>query len=142
VEDGPDLVASTATAFRLGTSVGEFVRGVDGRVTGLRLEAQGGLADPWRRVDEVAPGREQLGAYAGRYRSDEAEAELVVALEDGRLVLKQRPDSVRPLRPTYADAFATEGRDVRFLRDAGGRVVALSLSTGRLWDLRFERTGR
>jgi hypothetical protein len=59
--------------------------------------------------------------------------------KDG-LVLRRRPDAEFPLQPTYADVFkAPKLGLVRFVRDASGRVEALSLGLGRVRDLRLAR---
>ena len=71
---------------------------------------------------------------------DEAETVLHASVENGRLVLKRRPDTSLALEPLYADAFlAPQLGTVIFRRDANGRITALSVSEDRVWDLRFER---
>jgi hypothetical protein len=90
---------------------------------------------PW------TPTPKQLESYGGTYVSDEAEAELRVAVDNGRLVLTRRPDTTISLTPIYADAFSATGLGtVFFRRDAGGPVTALSVSQDRVWDLRFQRS--
>ncbi len=139
IENGPALALSSPSSFLLGSTHGEFTVAAQGGITALRLASLDGPTESWRRVEPVTPAREQLAAYLGRYRSEEAEAELVAVLENDRLVLRQRPDSAFVLRPTYADAFVWERGDVRFLRDPRGGVLGLAISGGRLWDLRFQR---
>jgi CubicO group peptidase (beta-lactamase class C family) len=81
-----------------------------------------------------------LAGYAGRYASDEAETEFTIALDGTELVLKQRPDTVRRMRPLDKDIFAVPVvGTVTFRRDAGGRVTALSVRQDRVWDLQFSR---
>ena len=93
--------------------------------------------DVWERVEPWTPA--DLGAFTGVYASDEAETVLRVVVENGKLVMHRRPDASFTLEPTYADAFASPLDDVRFLRDTTGKIVALSLASGRVWDLRFTR---
>lgn len=93
--------------------------------------------DVWERVEQWTPA--DLNAFAGVYASDEAETVLRLAVENGRLVMHRRPDASFTLEPTYVDAFASPLDDGRFLRDATGKIVALSLASGRVWDLRFTR---
>ena len=91
-------------------------------------------------ADAFKPESADLAAYAGRYASDEAETEFTIALDGAGLVLKQRPDSVRRMRPIETDVFAVPViGTVTFRRDAGGRVTALSVRQDRVWDLRFAR---
>lgn len=86
------------------------------------------------------PEAAHLAAYAGRYVSDEAETEFIVAREGSELMLKQRPDVVRRLRAVEKDVFAVPVvGTVTFRRDAEGRVTALSVRQDRVWDLRFSR---
>jgi hypothetical protein len=86
-----------------------------------------------------APTAAQLAAYAGTYVSDEADATIVVDVADGALRARRADGrSLGRLVPAYADAFEG-GADVRFVRDAGGRVTALSVREPRVWDLRFVR---
>ncbi|HVH13586.1 MAG TPA: serine hydrolase, partial [Longimicrobium sp.] len=81
-----------------------------------------------------------LAAYAGEYRSDEAEATYTAEVRGGTLVLRMRPDITLPLSPAYADAFTGPGGViVRFVRGADGRVKALTLGTDRVRELRFDR---
>lgn len=97
----------------------------------------------WRVDGSWSPSATELAGFTGTYHSDDAETTYRVSVEDGALVVWQRPDDERRLEPIYDDAFAMGGgRVVRFRRDAAGDVVALSLSLGRVYDMRFERVGR
>ena len=111
----------------------------DGR-GGASATDEYGTAVAYDRVAEAKPTAQELEAYAGSYASDEAETELRAVVENGRLVLRRRPDTSIALEPLYADAFqAPQLGAVVFRRDAGGRVTALSVSEDRVWDLRFAR---
>jgi hypothetical protein len=86
------------------------------------------------------PTAADLAAYAGEYYSPDAEATLVVAVEDGRLVAHRRPATRINLTALERDRFNAGGLGgVRFIRDAQGRVSELSVSQDRVFDLRFER---
>lgn len=93
--------------------------------------------DIWERVEPWSPA--DLTAYVGVFASEEAETVLRVAAENGKLVVHRRPDSSFDLKPSYNDAFECELGSVRFLRDADGKITALSVSGSRVWDLRFTR---
>lgn len=93
--------------------------------------------DVWERVEAWSPA--SLTGFAGVYASDEAETVLRVVLEDGKLVIHRRPDASFRLDPTYADGFESSLGSVHFVRDATGRIIALSLANSRIWDLRFAR---
>jgi len=100
-----------------------------------------GTTTAFERVTDAKPTAQELEAYVGSYASDEAETVLRASIENGRLVLKRRPDASFALEPLYADAFqAPPLGTVIFHRDASGRVTGLSVSEDRVWDLRFTRT--
>jgi CubicO group peptidase (beta-lactamase class C family) len=91
--------------------------------------------------ERFTPAAEDLAAYVGQYYSPDAETTLSVSLEEGRLVARRRPATRFALTPIERDAFGAGGGlgRVRFIRDAQGAVTQLSVSQGRVYDLRFER---
>jgi CubicO group peptidase (beta-lactamase class C family) len=92
------------------------------------------------RVAPWKPTAPEAKAFAGRYTSDEAETELKVVASGPDLKITRRPDTTLTLRPVYKDAFQAEGLGlVRFRRDTSGRVIGLSVTLDRVWDLRFDR---
>jgi CubicO group peptidase (beta-lactamase class C family) len=102
-----------------------------------------GTTTAFEQVAAAKPSAHDLEAYTGGYVSDEAETELRASVEHGALVLKRRPDTTIVLKPLYADAFdAPQLGTVIFRRDATGRVIALSVSQDRVWDLRFAKVRR
>lgn len=129
------LIPQTATRF---VTADRRTIEFDGR-GGLRGADEFGTVTQLERVEPVTPTLETLEAFTGRYVSDEAEATLDVAVDGERLVVRRRPGLVTPLTPVYADAFTGGLGWVVFCRDAAARVVGLSLSSDRLWDLRFTR---
>jgi hypothetical protein len=92
------------------------------------------------RDESYKPAATDLAPFAGTYRSEEAEAAFVVAIEDDGLVVKSRPDRTIRLRPRARDTFDAAGGvgTIVFRRD-GGRVTGLSVVQDRVWDLRFHR---
>jgi CubicO group peptidase (beta-lactamase class C family) len=94
----------------------------------------------YEKVEPWTPSAADLAALTGDYVSDEAEVTLTIAIDDGKLVLRRRPDTKIALRPTYRDGFQAAGMgSVRFLRDPSGKVTELSVGEARVWDLRFRR---
>jgi hypothetical protein len=114
-----------------------FVNG-DSRlvVDGGRLRENGMLLE---KVERVTPGAAELQAYAGDYSSDDARATLRFAVQGERLMMQNRPGAWLPLVPTYRDAFNSNIGVVRFLRDASSKVVEMSVTQDRVWDLRFRK---
>ncbi|MEA2560043.1 MAG: hypothetical protein QOH06_1547 [Acidobacteriota bacterium] len=117
----------------------DFVTGSDGKITGLRVLTPDGDSIPYDRVEEAAPTAAQLAEYVGEYTSDEAEVTYKAVMEEGKLLIKGRPDVSIALTPLYADAFQSDaGFLVRFFRK-DGKLSELSLGLDRVRDLRFTR---
>jgi hypothetical protein len=137
LEGGPELVPVSATSFRLGDRDTRFEFDLDagGKVVAVRR----GDARRYTRERAATPDAKALSAYAGRYRSEEAEAEFVASVEEAELVLRRRPDAVFELKPTWADAFIAPFGTIVFRRGAGGRIEGMSLIVSRMYDLRFAR---
>jgi CubicO group peptidase (beta-lactamase class C family) len=97
----------------------------------------------YRRTPLWLPTQAQLAPFIGRYRSDEIGVTYSVVRSVGGLVLKleDRPTIIVPMKPVYRDAFDLRGNLARFRRDANGRIVTLSLGSGRVRDLRLRKIG-
>jgi hypothetical protein len=106
----------------------------------FQLDQTGDLIT-FKRVDSYAPTRAELQSVVGHYRSSEAEAAFIVALDGDRLrfTVEDRPEATGLLKPVYKDAFLGPQGLVRLVFDPGGTVIALRLSNDRVWDLRAER---
>jgi hypothetical protein len=85
------------------------------------------------------PAVAQLREFEGQYRSDEIGATYTVRLHGDSLTYSRRPGVPLALRPTIKDAFARGGTAFWFTRDREGRVAALHVSDGRMWDLVMQR---
>ena len=101
-------------------------------------EMQGPLA-ALPRDDKYRPMAKDLAAFAGTYRSEEAETVLVVKVEGDELVVLRRPGSRAVLRPRAADTFEGAAGTMVFRRNSAGQVTELSIVQDRVWDLRFPR---
>jgi CubicO group peptidase (beta-lactamase class C family) len=99
--------------------------------------AAGGRGAP--PAPAFTPASSEIAAYVGRYRSDEAETELVVALEGGELVVKRRPDTVLRMRPVARDVFTVPSLGTVTFHRRGDAVSDLAIKLDRVWDLRFPR---
>jgi CubicO group peptidase (beta-lactamase class C family) len=129
---GPSVFSFGASPTRL-----EFM---DGPPPQLRIVYPDGDTVTYEPAAPADSSAANLATYAGEYRSDEAEATYTVAVVEGRVVLRMRPDTTIPLNPTYADTFGGPGGSViRFTRGADGRVTAFSIGTERVRELRFDR---
>jgi len=92
--------------------------------------------EPWR------PDSTTLAGYAGRWYSDELETVYTLLVREGRLVARHRRHGDLPLTPAGPDTF-TAGQwyleQVRFERDQAGTPAVMLLSSGRTFNVRFER---
>lgn len=94
------------------------------------------------RMEPVAafhPTEAELAEFEGSYRSDEAEATYRMVVREGELRIEDRWGEGRRLIPLYPDAFQTRGTTYIFRRDASGRIIEVTLSQERVWDLRFRK---
>jgi len=145
--DAAGLYRSTATGLALTVAPEKDASGGNRTWTfekdAVRAIDQFGTVEQYVRVAPAKPTAQDLGAYEGVYASADAEAELTAVVEGSILVLKQRPDHVFRLTPTYADAFgAASLGTVIFRRDNAGHVIELSVVQDRVWDMRFTRTAK
>lgn len=79
----------------------------------------------------------QLAQYPGTYYSEELDATYTIAAKDGQLAITRRAPASIIATPTAMDQFRMASMTLRFLRDPGGRVVALAVDAGRVRDIRF-----
>ncbi len=122
-----------------------FHRGDDGAYDTLTLH-QGGDHPANRLADEPwAPTEEELGAFAGRYFSEELETFYTLSINDeGELVLSHRRFDDVTLTPSKENTF-TGGFPVAsavFEIGDDGAPSALLVGNGRTRDVRFERSER
>jgi CubicO group peptidase (beta-lactamase class C family) len=129
------LVFANGTAWRFDTKTGSdtarrlHVISADGDTVTYRYAG----AKAW------TPGRQELAAFEGIYRSTELGITYHVKLDGDTLTYSTRPGVTRRLRPVYADGFSRPGGIVWFARDRSRRVTAMHLSEGRMWDLVLTR---
>jgi len=136
VSVGPALTPVSDSAFLYGGTERRVEFSGEGD---MRVVSPNGDVELYERQQAVTPSSRDLAAYEGLYRTDEAETEVVAKVENGGLVLRQRPDIVFTLQPAFADAFTSELGNIVFRRDSAGRVEGFSLGAPRIYDLRFAR---
>ena len=123
-----------------------------GQATELRFEPQGagGMrlidvpdsgAKPvvYERAAEFKPTAAELAEYAGQYLSDEIEPIYRMVVQDGRLFLERLKSRPAPLVPAIKDLFTNPLANIRFVRDAQGKVAGFILNRGRVLNFRFRR---
>ncbi len=85
---------------------------------------------------------EELSRFAGEYYGPEQRLPFRVVVRGRQLVLEHPRHPDTPLRPQHGDVFTSSRwwlRQLRFLRDAEEQVTGLTISSNRVWNLRFQR---
>ena len=139
---GDRLVAHSASEFGVGAGDRRLVfeAAADGGRPTIDEYTGEYYDNTYEPVEEFAPAAGQFDVYTGTFHSDDAETTLVVAVEDGRLVARRRPDARFELEPVYEHAFNAGGLGrLRFDLDADGRATAFGMRQGRVYDMRFQR---
>jgi hypothetical protein len=141
IKEGPALRLLSASTFQWGAGAeAEFAGSpaAAGAAT-IHLRYANGTEDMYERVERAQPSPDQLAQLVGVYHSDDADLTFTIAVDQGVLKIRTRPDIVQPLTPLYVDAFDAPIGTVIFHRDAKRRVIGLSVALDRAWDVRFER---
>jgi len=99
----------------------------------------GAKAVVYERAEEFKPTPAQLTDYVGQYQSDEIELIYRMAIQDGKLVLERLQSRPSPLEPAIRDLFTHPLANIRFVRDAQGKVTGFILNSGRILNSRFRR---
>lgn len=119
-----------------------FHRNEAGEFDSMTLHQHGD--HPGIRLTEPAwePSAEELAEYLGRYFSEELETFYTLALDDeGKLVLRHRRLRDIQLRAESKDQY-TGGfpiMEMTFIRDESGKVTGFKASSGRSFDIVFEK---
>ena len=134
-----DLIFSVFNPHTPGCSVGVAQNGV------MVFKAGYGMADLERNVPITPDTVFESGSVATQFTA----AAVLLLAQQGKISLDDpigemtyRIGSNAPVtqRPTFRDGFKTPlGSSICFIRDASGKVIALSAGDDRVWDLRFQR---
>ena len=97
----------------------------------------------YQRVDPADDAPPSLEGYAGQYRSDELAMNWEVQVQAGGLVLQHRRHGEIPPHSTGRDRFAASILgSLQFERDSSGKITGFRVTTGRVRNLRFDRSDR
>lgn len=111
---------------------------------GLILKAFIGFEEPdiYEKVEADSPTTDRLSAFAGTYFSPELNISWEIVLKENQLLIKRRKYPTTPLRPAAKDAFTNPlgGYDIQFERGPHGNPTGFRLSTGRIRNLKFNKT--
>jgi len=97
------------------------------------------------RVEEAKLDQKAMSEYAGEYYSEEAEAKIYIQVENGKLMILQKPKKGVQLIPTYKDGFDAPrmfGVDydgsIYFERDKN-KIISFKVSIDRARNVKFKK---
>lgn len=105
----------------------------------------GGSADAYVRIESFTPTSRELDAYAGSYWSEELATayDLIADHAAGALTIRRRKFEDQTIRPLAIDTFGRGslqmGTVLTFEREKRDKISGLSLTAGRIRNLRFSR---
>jgi CubicO group peptidase (beta-lactamase class C family) len=108
----------------------------------MRLQVRVEDEEPaaFHAIERISLEPHELEEYAGEYHSDELGVIYRFHLRDGALVLKLGYDPVEPhLQPTVRDEFIVKDRNLKFVRDAQGRISGFNARSGRVVNVWFAK---
>jgi CubicO group peptidase (beta-lactamase class C family) len=93
-----------------------------------------------KRMEPFSPAEEALKEYAGRYYSDELDTRYDLIMKSGALHVQIGHNDETPVMPLKRDFFsAGDFAKIKFLRDGNGAITGLTVSTGRVKNLKFSK---
>ncbi|WP_129775875.1 serine hydrolase domain-containing protein [Peristeroidobacter soli] len=91
-------------------------------------------------VPEFTPSAAELNGYTGSFASDELDLRYRVELKDGKLYVATLKQNPLPLLPVTKDVFSSDELDnVTFVRDAGGAITGLKVTSSRARNNEFAK---
>jgi CubicO group peptidase (beta-lactamase class C family) len=93
----------------------------------------------YTRVEPWAPSAASLGKYAGRYHSDEVDADWTIAVKGGTLFHIRRDGMPDPLQPRYQDSFTSASGWLVLFRRSGRLVIGLDAGSTRTRKVGFRK---
>jgi len=97
----------------------------------------------YQRLDPADESAPSLAGCAGQYRSDELAMNWEIQVQAGGLMIQHRRHGEIPLRSAGRDRFtASILGSLQFERDSSGKVTSFQVTTGRVRNLRFDRSDR
>ena len=133
------LKATPDGSFRLGSPRVTFVPGPDGKPAFMDVESAG-ATERWVAEASWTPTAAEMAAIAGDWYSEEAQAKVTIAVENGKAAFVNKPLFRHELKPTFKDHFtAGDGNVAWVTRTPNGAVERLHVGSARMRDMPFER---
>ena len=104
------------------------------------LYTENGDSMTYVKKESFQPTEAILQSFMGTYHSEDADATYQVIWKDKTLQTFLQPDIYSKLTPLYKNAFENEsGELLEFQYDKKGKITGFRFTTGRAWDIPFER---
>ena len=136
---GARLVPMGGGQFTAGDNQLKFTLDSEGKPMSAEVVDSEGEVRRYVPEKEWTPTPDDLASFKGEWFSDEAEAKLTFAVDDGKAFIKQRPATSLPIQPIYKDHFVVQGYVVWFTRDKNGKVNGMHVGASRMRDMPFVR---
>ena len=117
----------------------KFTFDKDGKPISAETTDEGGEVTRFVPEQEWTPTPADLESFKGDWFSDEAGATFTIAVDDGKMFIKQRPATSLPMQPLYKDHFGLQGYVLWFTRDKDGKITGMHVGTSRMRDMPFVR---
>jgi uncharacterized protein GlcG (DUF336 family) len=136
---GARLVPMGGGQFSAGGNQLRFTFDKDGKPVSAETVDSDGEVRRFVRETEWTPTADDLASFKGDWFSEEAGATFTVAVDAGKLFIKQRPATSLPMQPLYKDHFDVDGYVTWFTRDKNGKVNGMHVGASRMRDMPFVR---
>jgi len=94
------------------------------------------------KTSEATIDSERLAEYSGNYFSDELTAIYTMRVSDGSLKVRARKGEISLSPSDQPDVFTCNAGKITFLRSRRKRIVGFTITTGRVRNLRFQKTSK
>lgn len=92
------------------------------------------------KKEAFQPAAKDLQTFTGTYHSDDADATYDIIWKDNTLQTFLQPNIYSKLTPLYKNAFENEnGELLEFQYDKKGKITGFNFTTGRAWNIPFEK---
>ncbi|MFC6997810.1 serine hydrolase domain-containing protein [Rufibacter roseus] len=144
IAGGPGLVPVSKDRFKRWGAFVQFMSQDEFEINFLspdkfELKSMEGQVTKYRRAKPYSPSAAELQAFAGRYANDEIGSFLDMAIGKEGLTGSANDAQSFPLKAVERDTFQLSGMTLRFVRDKGGKVVAIDYSNPVVRNIRFTR---
>ena len=133
------LVATTPGHFTFGEVNIDFDTRQGKGATSVKVSQGADVLFTGVRIELVQLDDSQLSAYAGSYHSEELDTDLILSVEKGKLMMRQKWRGPLTLEALAKDEFRVAGPVMVFHRDSADKVTGFAIFGGRARGMQFVR---